>query len=295
MRMLPQRLRTPHRARLEISSAQWPPADRSGDILEVRRHEDGGLTAILADVCGNGALASTQGKRVRGQMRAALAAFRSPGVLLSVLGDLLHPETPLDGFVAAIAIHVEGDGRTLHVATAGHVGPFLQRGGRVEVCLPVSSGPPLGIFAGIEYGAITRSLCPGDVVVCVTDGVSDPFASEQDQTGVEGLRAQIAALPDVGSVCRRLMWAASPLAADAAAFAVHIDESRSPHEEMADDDDHGLGKSHSSDQWADAVASPRGSDRPRNLQRLFGSWASSPRTLAFLGDTAGADGEFARG
>ncbi|HEY0715789.1 MAG TPA: PP2C family protein-serine/threonine phosphatase [Polyangia bacterium] len=272
-----------------VSVAQWPPPERSGDIVEIARHEDGALTVVVADVCGNGLAAVALGRQVRKQVRAALLAFRAPDVLLALLGDLLQPLTPLDAFVAALVLHIEADGRTLHMATAGHIGPFVRRADGVEACLPVASGPPLGIFKGSVYPVLTRTLAAGDAVVCVTDGVSDHFASDDDATGADGLRQRLRARA-ANDVCKELIAAVSPLTSDATVVAVHIDAgAATPNQERRHghkpEQKRGLAEGRPSHEWAHAFASAGRTDRGWDLHGLSHPWGAASASDAIDGRT----------
>jgi len=61
---------------------------------------------------------------------------------------------------------------SLELVNAGHVAPYLARGGELrEVPLPVDI--PLGLFASTTYRRSRLPLTPGDRIVLVTDGMLD--------------------------------------------------------------------------------------------------------------------------
>jgi serine phosphatase RsbU (regulator of sigma subunit) len=220
--MLSHRTQATNRLRLGVRAAQWPPVGASGDLVETLTHPDGSMTVLLADVCGNGAAAAPLAEAVRRKARAAMRCFRAPGALLAVLSDALLPTMPLDSFVAAVAAHIDCDGRTMRAATAGHLGPYVRRNGVVISCPGEASGPPLGIFERIEYPETTSTLVPDDLVVLATDGITDALATSADATGERGLRAHLETMRDTADTCRRLLWFTAPHTTDAMVVTIHV-------------------------------------------------------------------------
>jgi sigma-B regulation protein RsbU (phosphoserine phosphatase) len=79
-------------------------------------------------------------------------------------------------------------GRRCTYASAGHVaGLLVDPAGRLKARLP-ASGPPLGILPGVEFVADrSPTVAPGDLLVLVTDGVTecrDGDDAELDEAGV---------------------------------------------------------------------------------------------------------------
>lgn len=68
---------------------------------------------------------------------------------------------------------------SLELVNAGHVAPYLARGGEVtEVPLPVDT--PLGLFGSTMYRRSRLPLAPGDRIVFVTDGMLERNAAGLD-------------------------------------------------------------------------------------------------------------------
>jgi serine phosphatase RsbU (regulator of sigma subunit) len=207
---------------LQLASAQWPPPDRSGDFLHVRRDPEGGTTIFLGDVSGNGARAAPLAARAGRLLGRHLHRPGDLGGLLQSFNDDLEQTLTDDLFVTAVAARIDTRRRTLRLASAGHLGPFLRaRTGCLSLSRP--SGPPLGIRAGTQYGGeVVFDLTIGDLLVFATDGVSDRFATHADPTGEDGLLTSLDRLsPDPSSVCRRLLGARPP-STDATVVAVKL-------------------------------------------------------------------------
>ena len=77
-------------------------------------------------------------------------------------------------FVTMALAEIDSDSHRLTVALAGHEEPRLRRrDGTIERLGGSCASTPLGTVPGATYEAETLSLEPGDIVVIVTDGVTD--------------------------------------------------------------------------------------------------------------------------
>jgi sigma-B regulation protein RsbU (phosphoserine phosphatase) len=136
-----------------------------------------------------------------------LAHWSSPGALLVALNAAVEASWPSDVFVSAICLLL--DPRTGHgtIAVAGQVAPIV-RGPSCCRTLEVNAGPALGLLAEQTYPELRFSLGADDVLVAVTDGVTDRFATGSDLLGT----ATLARLLDGGpahptEVCDSLLSA----------------------------------------------------------------------------------------
>ena len=211
---------------LRVASAQWPPPGRTGDIVDVHQEPDLSTTFFLGDVAGNGQQAADAAVGVRRLLRRHLHGASSLARAFSRLNDALEQELSAHLFVTAIAARIDARGHTVHVVSAGHLGPVIYR--RPHGALPVAirPGPPLGIVPGQEFQQqSTPGLQRNDTLVFATDGVSDRLATTSDPSGASGLRTALARLPPLGpaAICRDLLRiAAATLNCDATVLAVRL-------------------------------------------------------------------------
>jgi serine phosphatase RsbU (regulator of sigma subunit) len=212
-------------SRLKVASAQWPPAGRSGDLVDVHRDLDGGATIFLGDVSGNGPSVAPTAERLRRLVRRHVHHCASLRGGFEALSDDLSAELASDAFITAVAARIDARGRTVRVVSAGHLGPFVRR------CLggsqPIATRPglPLGIVRGQRYPHQARlELDAEDTIVFATDGVTDRFATRQDECGEAGLLAELGRLPArPAALCRRLLWSRpAQLTSDATVLAVQV-------------------------------------------------------------------------
>jgi serine phosphatase RsbU (regulator of sigma subunit) len=86
-----------------------------------------------------------------------------------------------DGFATGLLGRLDLITGRLALVNAGHVTPYLIRGGSVtDVDLPVDV--PLGLFAGSTYRSTDLDLRAGDRLLMVTDGMLERKAAELDLT-----------------------------------------------------------------------------------------------------------------
>lgn len=129
----------------------------------------GAASALTATLC-VGSLRNTrrQGATLLEQITAANAAL------------VEHTEgLEIEGYVTGVLGRLDLTTGTLALVNAGHVAPYLSRGGRVTT-VEMPSGLPLGLFAGEPYEELAFALEPGDRLVFVTDGMLERRAAVID-------------------------------------------------------------------------------------------------------------------
>jgi serine phosphatase RsbU (regulator of sigma subunit) len=180
---------------LRVASKQSARFGAGGDFFEVFEHSSGRVSTVVADVCGNGAPAAQVAARVRPFLHHSLAQGESPGVVLAALNEALVHEQLFDRFVTAVAVRVDVRTGAAEIACAGHLGPFVRRAsGRVQL-VDRATGVPLGLVAGERYDEIGLRLGPEDALVLVTDGVTDPLATDGDLLGEAALARLLESAP----------------------------------------------------------------------------------------------------
>jgi serine phosphatase RsbU (regulator of sigma subunit) len=191
---------------LRLATKQSGELGASGDFFEVFDHGDGRISAVVADVCGNGAVAAQIANRLSPFLRRSLARGESPARVLESLNEELLSYDLLERFVTAVAVRIDVLSGLAEIACAGHMGPFVRRAsGRVEA-LNGTMGVPLGFLPGETYGEISLELDADDALVLVTDGITDPLSTLTDPLGEAGLLRRLEASPHAtAAICRALL------------------------------------------------------------------------------------------
>lgn len=135
------------------------------------------MALAIGDVAGKGIsaalLMATVQSSLRAQLRAGGApAGLSPAALVSRLNQQLHAYTSPEKFSTFyFAVYDDVTG-VMTYTNAGHPPPMLLRDG--EVSRLEVTGTIIGAFPFARYEESTLALAPGDLLVCFTDGITEP-------------------------------------------------------------------------------------------------------------------------
>jgi serine phosphatase RsbU (regulator of sigma subunit)/anti-sigma regulatory factor (Ser/Thr protein kinase) len=187
------------------------------DVFESGRLPGGPAPAsrwrfAIGDVCGTGPEAAAVTGLARHALRILAAEDLSVPAVLARLNRLILGEgergrllTLLHGEIAA---RRRRDGVTIKLTSAGHPPPLVldPEGGVREAASPQ---PLLGVFDGVEFHIDTVELRRGEVLLCVTDGVTERRSGNRllgDGHGLERILADCTGL-SAGAVAARIQRA----------------------------------------------------------------------------------------
>lgn len=156
-----------------------------GDLFDIRSLTPTTGLLVVADVSGKGIDAAVNTAFVKYSIRTLARSEDDPARILFDFNQVFI-ETIKDPnlFVTVFVGIVDMAAMTLHYASAGHSGAFLRHSTGVRQ-LPVT-GPIIGLDPSMTYEAQTVSLTPADVLVLVTDGLTearDPNGEQLDDDG----------------------------------------------------------------------------------------------------------------
>ncbi len=235
-RPVPLPAELPHIPGVELAAAHEAPggAGRAGsDFYDVFPVGADRWRFVIADVCGNGPAAAAIGGLARHTLRILAREGHGIPAVLERLNDLILDEgeqarflTLVHGEVAAAARQVTRV--RVSLACAGHPQPLLLRdsGG-----MPVPAAEPqplLGVIDGLTFSTQTVDLAAGDMLLAVTDGVTNRRRGyrllDDDGSGLANLLAACRGL-SAGAAAARIQQAtrefsAEPLADDVALLAL---------------------------------------------------------------------------
>lgn len=157
-------LSLPSMAGLELEAAYMPALEVGGDFYQVMKQRDGAALILVGDVSGKGLRAAMTGVLTIGAARVLNENVEGPAELLTRLNHEMM-RSSMEGFVTCLCAVIGRDGR-LRLANAGHLAPYLN-----GEEMPVESGLPLGIMAGVEYSETVMALSQGDSLTFLSDGV----------------------------------------------------------------------------------------------------------------------------
>ncbi|MEU5012537.1 SpoIIE family protein phosphatase [Streptomyces sp. NPDC021749] len=203
-----------------------------GDFYDLFPIRDGAYGFAIGDVCGTGPEAAAVTGLARHALRLlAREGFGGPAVLERLNAAILD-EGARSRFLTLLygELWPQDDGSALlKVVCAGHPLPLrLRQDGTVE---PAAEPQPLlGVMDDLELYEQTITLDPGDVLLCVTDGVTERREGSR-MLGDDGLTDVLTTCTGLtaGAVAARVLraverFAAEPASDDMAILAMRVPE-----------------------------------------------------------------------
>ncbi|MEU1130529.1 SpoIIE family protein phosphatase [Streptomyces sp. NPDC005900] len=189
-----------------------------GDFYDLFPIRDGAYGFAIGDVCGTGPEAAAVTGLARHALRLlAREGFGGPAVLERLNAAILD-EGARSRFLTLLygELWPQEDGSAvLKIVCAGHPLPLrLRQDGTVE---PFAEPQPLlGVMDDLELYEETMTLDPGDVLLCVTDGVTERREGTR-MLGDDGLADVLTTCTGLtaGAVAARIMRAVERFASDA--------------------------------------------------------------------------------
>lgn len=177
----------PRLLNLELAARSVPARELGGDLYDFLPYNRQRWGIAVGDVTGKGAGAALYGAVVSGILRSQAAEARGPGELLTAINAALLQRKIEAQFVTLLfALWRERD-RRMWVANSGLPFPVHVT---AEGChLLRVAGLPLGLMEGPAYEEISLTLAPGDLVVFVSDGITEYLNRGGEEYGRARLEA----------------------------------------------------------------------------------------------------------
>lgn len=210
-----------------------------GDFYDLFPIRDGAYGFAIGDVCGTGPEAAAVTGLARHALRLlAREGFGGPAVLERLNAAILD-EGARSRFLTLLygELWPQHDGSAvLKVVCAGHPLPLrLRQDGSVEAA--AEPQPLLGVMEDLELYEQTVTLDPGDVLLCVTDGVTERREGTR-MLGDDGLADVLTTCTGLtaGAVAARVLraverFAAEPASDDMAILAMRVPERQPPRQD----------------------------------------------------------------
>ncbi len=170
----------------------------SGDYYDYLDIAKGKLAFAIGDVAGKGISAALLMATLQAALRAQITHYGpleesacthqpelSAAHLVSGLNQQIYAHTAPEKYATFFFALFDEPTRTLTYTNAGHLSPLLVRNGDV---IPLdSNGTVVGAFPFAKYNESCLVLEPGDLLVCYTDGITEPENAYGEEFGVERL------------------------------------------------------------------------------------------------------------
>ncbi|MBG0852077.1 SpoIIE family protein phosphatase [Streptomyces spinoverrucosus] len=189
-----------------------------GDFYDLFPIRDGAYGFAIGDVCGTGPNAAAVTGLARHALRLLAREGLSGPAVLQRLNSAILDEGARSRFLTLLygEMRPQEDGSAeLKVVCAGHPLPLrLRQDGTVETA--AEPQPLLGVLEDLDLYEQTVTLDPGDVLLCVTDGVTERREGSR-MLGDDGLADVLTTCTGLtaGAVAARIMRAVERFASDA--------------------------------------------------------------------------------
>jgi adenylate cyclase len=186
-----------------------PAEEVGGDLYDAFMIDADRFFFLVGDVSGKGvpaslfmALSKTLCKN------AALREALPLDALMQLANAEISRENPAMLFVTALAGILDTASGALQLCSAGHETPVLIRRGQPPRFLEPAGGPPLCALTDFPYGADQMVLAPGDVLLLITDGITEAQAPDGQLYGRDRALAVVTDLahadPGAREMCQGL-------------------------------------------------------------------------------------------
>jgi sigma-B regulation protein RsbU (phosphoserine phosphatase) len=174
---------------LDLAAASYPAQETGGDYFDVIPASAGSAYVAIGDASGHGLGSALVMALTRAYLRSFAAMNLDVGDILTRVNGMLASDLEDNRFVTLLLTRIDAPNHRLSYANAGHVSGVVVRGGNGVPSILASTGLPLGMFAESEFPSGELPLQPRDVVLLVTDGVTESVAEGEDQLAAERLIA----------------------------------------------------------------------------------------------------------
>jgi serine phosphatase RsbU (regulator of sigma subunit) len=156
---------------LEWAAVLVPAGRIGGDFFDFFQPVPDARLMFIADVAGKGIPAAMALTLLRATFRSVARETHRPAEIAARMSAALYDEWRGAPYVTALIVRVDMAKRRLTCTNAGHPrGLLISEQSRQSLS---EGGPPLGLLKDATFDDETLELAPGDVCVCVTDGVSE--------------------------------------------------------------------------------------------------------------------------
>ncbi len=157
----------------QIRHFQRPALQFSGDIIAVRRDNNGDLRIMLADATGHGLQAALFLLPIFRVFRAMVMKGLPTSYIVTEMNQTMRGIAKTGRFIAAAVAHITRDGSSIEIWNGGIPSVFhVQKNGELHKFRSIH--PPLGVVGANSFEAITEIFHapPGALILC-SDGLTE--------------------------------------------------------------------------------------------------------------------------
>jgi serine phosphatase RsbU (regulator of sigma subunit) len=175
----------------DIAGLSVPASEVGGDHFDFLPpgEDTDRLSVTVFDVSGKGMQAAMSAVFTSGAFVSEVRASTSPAEILTRLNAAIYRYSTRGHFVAFCCGMLDRRARTFTFANAGQPKPLLWRGGKGNLLDAAGVPFALGMTADSVYADRTLALETGDVILLLSDGMTEAMNAADEPLGVERLEA----------------------------------------------------------------------------------------------------------
>lgn len=170
--------------RVEAGASTQMALGVGGDFYSIRSFPDDQWFFLTADVSGKGMGASLLTSIAGGFIH--MYDF-SGGIkqLVKKLNNYIFNTFNAEKFITSVFMYLDGNNGNLSICDMGHSMVYLLRNNRFHNIRSGKTNLPLGIIENIDPRSVLLKLVPDDIVLVVTDGVTEQCDTEKNEYGTK--------------------------------------------------------------------------------------------------------------
>jgi phosphoserine phosphatase RsbU/P len=168
---------------LDIAAAAYPMKETGGDYVDFFALPDSSVCVAIGDVSGHGFDSALVMALTRAYVRSFAEVESDVGEILTNVNRMLVADLRDERFVTLLFARLDSSNGSLAYANAGHVPGFLLNGSGGVDAMMTSTGPPLGLFGDAEFISTVLPLEPHQLLLLLTDGVTETTTSDDVEFG----------------------------------------------------------------------------------------------------------------
>jgi phosphoserine phosphatase RsbU/P len=172
---------------IEIGYLYISSLELSGDYFDLIPLSNTKLSLVIADVSGKGPPAAIYTVRAKYVLKSYAIAGYQPREILSMVNNMIVPETGDDKFISLFYIEVDLKKKLLRFSSAGHEPPIFCCQKTRELTLLETEGLLIGISYDAKFKQEEIAFENGDVLVLYTDGITEARGAKKEIFGIERL------------------------------------------------------------------------------------------------------------
>lgn len=158
---------------LDIGAISIPYHQLNGDYIHFLGMEDGTLGVAISDVAGKGVPAALAMSMIKYAVESCSDEEMSPSEILRKLNRIVEKNVALGMFVTMFYGQYCPKNNIFRFASAGHEPGFIYRAKEKRFVEIKAEGLVLGVLKNIDYEQYETNLEKGDMIVLLTDGVTE--------------------------------------------------------------------------------------------------------------------------